>query len=147
MFFFCVSDMRFQLSLTIIDYCKETHCIRPTYRNSRDSWKPLQPAAMHSGIHFEQNLQVAVTHSILSPCWLDNASFSNGSSFGPSRFYRSAWQQPYPIKNRRFFIRTITLRPQILIRKFSIWYVKYAARHGASFGRLRFLISLNLSKR
>jgi len=52
---------------------------------------------------------------------------SNGSSFGPGRFYRSAWQRPYPIKNRRFFKRTITLRPQILIREFSVWYVKYAA--------------------
>jgi hypothetical protein len=25
---------------------------------------------------------------------------SNCSSFGPGRFYRSAWQLPYPIKNR-----------------------------------------------
>ena len=71
---------------------------------------------------------------------------SNGSSFGPGRIYRSAWQRPYPIKNRRFFKRTITLRPQILIREFGVRYVKYAAQHGASFGHLRFLISLNLSK-
>jgi len=63
-------------------------------------------------------------------------SVSNGSSFGPGRFYRSAWQRPYPIKNRRFFKRTITLRPQILIREFSVWYVKYAAQHSTSFGRL-----------
>jgi hypothetical protein len=34
----------------------------------------------------------------------------------------------------------------MLIREFSVWYVKYVASHGASFGRLRFLISLNLSK-
>jgi len=27
-------------------------------------------------------------------------SVSNGSSFGPGRFYRSAWKRPYPIKNR-----------------------------------------------
>jgi hypothetical protein len=75
------------------------------------------------------------------------ASVSNGSSFGPGGYYRSAWQPSYPIKNRRFYKRTITLRPQILIREFSVWYVKYAALHGASFGRLRFSISLNLSKR
>jgi len=74
------------------------------------------------------------------------ASVSNGSSFGPGGYYRSVWQRPYPIKNRRFFKRTITLRPQILIREFSVWYVKYAALHGASFGRLRFSISLILSK-
>jgi len=74
------------------------------------------------------------------------ASVSKRSSFGPSRFYRSVSQQPYPIKNPRFFKRTITLRPQILIGEFSIWYVKYAALHGASFGCLRFLISWNLSK-
>ena len=74
-------------------------------------------------------------------------SVSNGSSFGPGGYYRSAWQRPYPIKNRRFFKRTITFRPQILIREYSVWYVKYAALHGASFGRLRFSISLNLSKR
>jgi len=43
-------------------------------------------------------------------------------------------------------MRTITLRPQILIREFSVWYVKYAAQHGASFGGLRFSIFLNLSK-
>jgi len=75
------------------------------------------------------------------------SSVRNGSSFGPGRFYRSAWQWPYPIKNRRFFKQTITLRPQILIREFSVWYVKYAALHGASFGSLRLSISLNLSKR
>ena len=72
---------------------------------------------------------------------LVTCSVSNGSSFGPGRFYRSAWQRPYPIKNRRFFKQTITLRSQILIGEFSVWYVKYAALHGASFGHLRFLIS------
>ena len=72
---------------------------------------------------------------------------SNGSSFGLGRIYRSAWQWPYPIKNRSLFKRTITLRPQILIREFSVWYVKYAAQHVASFGGLRFSISLNLCKR
>ena len=77
----------------------------------------------------------------------DKGSVSNGSSFGPGRFYRSAWQRPYPIKNRRFFKRTITLRSQILIGQFGVWYVKYAALHGASFGCLRLLISWNLSKR
>jgi len=76
-----------------------------------------------------------------------NTSVSNGSSFGPGGYYRSAWQRPYPIKNRRFFKRTITLRPQILIREYSVWYVKYAALYGASFGRLQFSISFNLSKR
>jgi len=80
------------------------------------------------------------------PVQTGTTSVSNGSSFGPGRFYRSAWQRPYPIKNRRFFKRTITLRPQILIREFSVWYVKYAAQHGASFGRLRFSISSNLCK-
>jgi len=74
-------------------------------------------------------------------------SVSNGSSFVPGRFYRSAWQPPYPINNRRFFKRTITLRPQVLIREFSVWYVKYVAPHAASFGPLRFSISSNLSKR
>jgi hypothetical protein len=74
-------------------------------------------------------------------------SVSNGSCFGPGGSYGSAWQRPYPIKNRRFFKQTITLRPQILIREFSIWYVKYVALHGASFGCLRFSISLNLSNR
>jgi len=74
------------------------------------------------------------------------ASGCNGSSFGPDGYYRSVWQRPYPIKNRRFFERTITVRPQILIREFSVWYVKYATLHGASFGRLRFSISLILSK-
>jgi hypothetical protein len=74
-------------------------------------------------------------------------SVSNGSSFGPGRFYRSAWQWPYPIKNWRLFKRIVTLRPQILIREFSVWYVKYAARWGASLGHLWFSISLNLSKR
>jgi len=73
-------------------------------------------------------------------------SVSNGSSFGPGRFYRSVWQWPYPIKNRRFFKRTITLTPQILIREFSVRYVKYAAQRGASFGCHQFWISLNLSK-
>jgi len=74
-------------------------------------------------------------------------SVSNSSTFGPGRFYMSVWQWPYPITNRRFFKRTLTLRPQILIREFSVWYLKYAAQRGASFGRLRFSISLNLSKR
>ena len=74
-------------------------------------------------------------------------SVSNGSSFGPGRFYRSAWQRPYHIKNRRFFKRTITLSPQILIREFSVWYVKYAAQCGSSFGHLRFSICLDLSMR
>jgi len=73
-------------------------------------------------------------------------SVSNGSSFGPGQIYRSAGQRPYPIKNRRFLKRTITLRPQILIREFSVRYVKYAAQRGASFGCHRFSISLNLSK-
>jgi hypothetical protein len=77
---------------------------------------------------------------------LARVSVSNGSSFGPGQFYRSAWQRPYPIKNRRFFMRTITLRPQILVREFSVWYVKYAAQRGASFGSLRFSISSNQSK-
>jgi hypothetical protein len=44
-------------------------------------------------------------------------------------------------------MRTINLRPQLLITEFSVWYVKYAALHGASFGRLQFSISLNFSKR
>jgi len=73
-------------------------------------------------------------------------SVSNGSSFGPGQFYRSAWQRPHPIKNRRFFKWTITLRPQILIRECRVWYVKYVAQHGASFGCLQFSISSNLSK-
>ena len=77
----------------------------------------------------------------------DIASVNNGSAFRPGRFYRSAWEWPNPIKNRRFFNRTITLRPQILISEFSVWYVSYAALHGTSFGHLRFLISSNLSKR
>jgi hypothetical protein len=55
-------------------------------------------------------------------------SVSNGSGFGPGWFYRSAWHRRYPIKNRRLFKRAITLMPQILIRAFSVWYVKYAAR-------------------
>jgi len=76
----------------------------------------------------------------------DEASVSNGSSFGAGRFYRSTWQQPYPTKNGRFFMRTITLRPQILKREFSVWYIKYGAPHSASFGDLRFLISSKLSK-
>jgi len=78
-------------------------------------------------------------------CYID--SVHNSSSFGPGRFYRSAWPRPYPFTNRRFFTRTITLWPQILIREFSVWYVNYAALHGASFGCLRFSISSNLSKR
>ena len=73
-------------------------------------------------------------------------SVSNGSTFGPGRFYRSVWQQPYPIENGPFFKRTITLRPQVLIRKSSVWWVEYVAPHGASFGDLRFLISSNFSK-
>jgi hypothetical protein len=72
---------------------------------------------------------------------------SNGSSFGPGQFYRSAWDRPYPIKNRQFFRRTITLRPQILNREFGVYYVQYAAPRCAEFGGLQFLISLNLSKR
>jgi len=74
-------------------------------------------------------------------------SVSNGSSFGPGQLNRSAWQWPYDINNRQFFQWTITLRPQILIREFSVWYVKYAAPHGASFGSLRISISSNLSNR
>jgi len=74
-------------------------------------------------------------------------SVSNGSSFGPGRFYRSAWQRPYPIKNRRFFKRTIALWLQILIREFSVWYIRCVAVYGACFGRLRFSISSNPSKR
>jgi len=81
-----------------------------------------------------------VVHTVLD-------SVSNGSRFGPGRFYRSAWQWPYPIKNRRFFKRTVALWLQILIREFSVWYIKYVATYGASFGRLRFSISSNLSKR
>jgi len=75
------------------------------------------------------------------------SSVSNGSSFGPGRFYRFAWQQPYPIQIRRFCKRTIALRPQLLIGEFCVWYVTYATWRGASFGDLRFSISLNLSKR
>jgi len=74
-------------------------------------------------------------------------SVRNGSRYGPGGYYRSVWQRPYPIKNRRFFKRTIALWLQILIREFSVWYIKYVASYGASFGRLRFSISLNLSKR
>jgi len=37
--------------------------------------------------------------------------------------------------------------PWICITKFSVWYVKYAASDGASFGGLQFLISSKLSKR
>jgi len=33
----------------------------------------------------------------------DGTSVSNGSMFGTGRFYRSAWQWPYHIKNRQFF--------------------------------------------
>jgi len=80
------------------------------------------------------------------PLSMQSGSVSNGSSFGPSRFYRSGWQRPYPIKNLRVFKRTITFRPQISIKEFSVWYVKYVFLHGASFGCLRFLISSNLSK-
>jgi len=74
-------------------------------------------------------------------------SVSNGCSFGPGRFYRSVWQRLYPIKNRRFFKRTIALWLQIWIREFNVWYIKYVALYGASSGRLRFSISSNLSKR
>ena len=35
------------------------------------------------------------------------ASVSNGSRFGQGGYYRSAWQWPYHIKNRRFFKRTV----------------------------------------
>jgi len=52
-----------------------------------------------------------------------------------------------PHQKSTIFKRTIILRPQISIREFSVWYVRYAALRGASFGRLRFLISLNISKR
>jgi hypothetical protein len=52
-----------------------------------------------------------------------------------------------PHQKSTIFMQTITLRSQILIREFSVWYVKYAALHGTSFGRLQFLISLILSKR
>jgi len=48
-------------------------------------------------------------------------SVNNGSSFGPGRFYRSAWQQPYHINNQRFSKQTITLKQQILIRDSSVW--------------------------
>jgi len=71
---------------------------------------------------------------------------SNGSIFGTGRFYRSAWHRPYHIKNRRFFNWTAQLSPPILIRQFRAWYASYATLHGASFGRLRFLISSKLSK-
>ena len=74
-------------------------------------------------------------------------SVSNGSSFRPGQFYRSAWQRSYAIKNWRFFKRTIALWLQILIREFSVWYIKCVALYGASFGCLRFSISSILSKR
>ena len=74
-------------------------------------------------------------------------SVSNSSSFVPGWFYRSAWQQPYPLNNRRFFKHTIALWLQILIRESGVWYIEYVASYGASFGRLRLSISSNLSKR
>jgi len=101
----------------------------------------------HSGIVANCDHTSEWVHWVHVRIGIAMGSVSNGSSFGPGRYYRSVWQRPYPIKNRRFFKRTITLRPQILIREYSVWYVKYAALHGASFGRLRFSISLNLSKR
>jgi len=52
---------------------------------------------------------------------LNRFSVSNGSIFGTGRFYRSAWQRPYHIKNRRFFKRTAQLSPPILIREFRAW--------------------------
>jgi len=80
-------------------------------------------------------------------CLCGYISVSNGSSFRPGRFYWSAWQRPYPIKNRRFFKRTIALWLQISIREFSVWHIKYVTSYGASFGRIRFSISSNLSMR
>jgi len=74
-------------------------------------------------------------------------SVSNGSSFGPGQFNKSAWQLIYPTKNRQFFMRTTTLRPQIFNRGFGVWYVQYATPCGASYGGLRFSISSNLSQR
>ena len=103
----------------------------------------IQSQSSYKSIFSYKTSDDAETHMQHSPLF----SVSNGSSFGPGGYYRSAWQWPYPIKNRLLFKRTITLRPQILIREFSVWYVKYVALHGASFGRLRLSISLNLSKR
>jgi len=48
-------------------------------------------------------------------------SVSNGSIFGTGRFYRSASQRSYHIKNRRFFKRTAQLSPPILIREYRAW--------------------------
>jgi len=76
----------------------------------------------------------------------DSASLSNGSRFEHGGYYRSSWQQPYHIQNRRFFKQTVQLSPRILVRTFSIWYIKYAALHGSSFGVLRFSISRKFSK-
>jgi len=73
-------------------------------------------------------------------------SVSTGSSLASGRVHWSAWQWPYRFKNRRFFKCTITLRPQILIREFRVWYVKYTALHWETSGGLRFSISSNLSK-
>jgi len=102
---------------------------------------------LYGGCCVHTSPKVCLCQYQIRRCFSVVISVSNNSSFGPGGYYRSASQRPYPIKNRRYFKRTITLRPQILIREFSIWYVKYAALHGASFGRLRFSISLILNKR
>jgi len=112
---------------------------------------PPRPGTAPAPAGDSERSQSSKTEGVLPGCVyirtpLPSASVSNSSSFGPGRFYRPVWQRPYPIKNRRFFQQIITLRQQVLIREFSVWYVKYAALHGASFGRLRFSISSNLSK-
>jgi len=87
-------------------------------------------------LNWNQNFSPSLTGSV-----------SNSSIFGTGRFYWSAWQRPYHINNRRFFMWTAQISAPILIRQFGAWYVKYAALHGASFGLLRFSISSKLSKR
>jgi len=49
---------RFRQSETSMYSCKQTNNIWPTYCKLQDGLEPLQPAAMRSRIHHEQNVQV-----------------------------------------------------------------------------------------
>jgi len=122
----------------------QCQCVREVSVNMSEQWN--QAWACQSCGRMTRYTATSLLPARPYPNLIRSNSVSNGSSFKPSRLNRSAWQQPYPINNRRFSKWTITSRPKILIWAFTVCYAKYAAQHGASFGSLRFSISLNHSK-
>ena len=125
------SELRYLIGAKIVDLKCRVFGENPVQRSGSGSepdpepnrdFGPVAKTTQHTELLLNE-----VARSYITVC--------NSFIFGTGQFCRSMWQEVHHIKHRQFSMRTAQLSPPILIRQYRAWCVKYAAFHGASFGR------------